>query len=276
MSMDLKQIMDEYAQLPFSLGPVRCICTPPGHVVDGYRTYLSAFIIPFQGNAQLCMSENSYELQSGKIIHGCPGKWLTARNRGNSPFKFFTLYYKYDGQDSNYMHCPYELEINFTPKLFSILQQLSSFWKTPDTQLSLEMKTLAYSALSEIFSCAKSMDKADTHSVIEDAKNYIEHYYMQPQTLSDLGHKYNMSGKYFSEVFKKYTGIGPIDYLISCRLKQSRRLLENTECSIKEIGQSVGYEDPLYFSRQFSRHYGISPSKFRQQSIIAHATSNLF
>ena len=130
------------------------------------------------------------------------------------------------------------------------------------------MKTLSYSALSEIFLCAKNMEKIDNHSVIEDAKKYIEHHYMQPQTLSDLGHKYNMSGKYFSEIFKKYTGIAPIDYLISCRLKQSRRLLENTECSIKEIGKSVGYEDPLYFSRQFSRHYGISPSKFRQKSII--------
>ena len=266
MKVNLKEMMKEYARLPFSLGPVRYMSTSPGHSVAGYRTYLSAFIIPVQGKVRLKMGESSYEPQIGKVIHGCPGKWLTTENKGSLPFKFFIFYYHYDGADTDYMHCPYELEIGFTPRLFATLQKLSELWYAPDAPVTLEMKALSYSILTEMFVSAQSMGQIDAQGVVADAKSYIERYYMQPHTLCELGSKYNMSGKYFSDVFKRYAGISPIDYLIACRLEQSKKLLESTECSVKEIGRSVGYEDALYFSRQFSRHFGLSPSRYRQSA----------
>ncbi len=267
MSINLNEVMEEYARLSFSLGPVRCLHTQPGQNVEGYHTYLSAFLFPLRGKAQLNMSENSYELQPGKVIHGCPGKWLTAQNKDEVSFEFFALYYQYDGANAGYMHCPYELEVGINPRLFSTLRQLAALWEKPDVQTTLQMKMLVYSVLSEMFSSAQSIRQTDAHSVVEDAKSYVDQHYMEPHTLCELSGRYSMCGKYFSDVFKRHTGISPIDYLISCRLEQARKLLESTEFSIKEIAKSVGYKDALYFSRQFRHHYNISPTGFRQQAM---------
>jgi AraC-like DNA-binding protein len=263
MSTNLNEIMEEYARVPFSLEPVRHMCTSPGFNVE-YQTYLSAFIFPIRGKSRLSMDENTFDLEPGKVIHGCPGKWLSAENRDNVPFEFFTLYYQYEGAGGGYMHCPYELEIGANPRLIALLQQLAALWERPNAQLSLEVKALVYSALSEMFSSARSIEKTAAHDVVADARRFLEQHYAQPHTLCELGERYDMCGKYFSDVFKKHIGISPIDYLISCRMEQAKKLLESTECSVKEIGESVGYKDAMYFSRQFRGQFGVSPSNYRQ------------
>jgi AraC-like DNA-binding protein len=267
MSINLNEMMEEYARAPFSLGPVGYFRTQPGHNVEGYHTYFSAFLFPLRGELSLNLGENSYELQPGKVIHDCPGKWLTAQNKGDLPFEVFALYYQYDGADAGYMHCPYELEVGANPRLFSILRQLAKLWDKPNASVTLQIKTLVYSALSEMFASAQSIQQADARSVVEDAKIYVEQHYMEPHSLCELGDRYGMCGKYFSDVFKRHTGISPIDHLIAYRLEQARKLLTDTECHIKTIGESVGYKDALYFSRQFKRHFGISPSDYREQAM---------
>jgi AraC-like DNA-binding protein len=267
MSIDLNEMMEEYARVPFSSGPVGHYCTQPGHHVEGYRTYYSAFLIPLRGKLNLNLGENSYEIQPGNVIHGCPGKWLTAQNKGDLPFELFALYYQHDGASADYMNGLYELEIGANPRLFSLLRQLAELSDKPDAPVTLQMRALMYSALSEMFASAQSMKKTNAHDVVEDAKAYIEQQYRESHTLRELSARYGMRDKYFSDVFKKHTGISPIDYLISYRLEQAKTLLESTEYSVKGIGESVGYKDALYFSRQFKHHFGNSPSDFRQKAI---------
>jgi AraC-like DNA-binding protein len=264
MNTDLREIMAEYARLPFDLLPTRYMRTPPGDQV-AYQTYLSAFIFPLRGETQFSIGENCYTLQPGKVLHGCPDRWLTAQNKKTVPFEFFLLYYQYEGAGANYMRCPYELAIGANPRIFAQLRQLAALWEKPNAQVSLQVKTLVYSVLAEMFASAGSMAKSGAPEVIEDARRFLERHYERPHTLRELGGRYDMRGKYFSDVFKKHVGISPIDYLISYRLEQAKKLLESTECGVKEIGESVGYKDAMYFSRQFRGRFGVSPSGYRER-----------
>ena len=54
-----------------------------------------------------------------------------------------------------------------------------------------------------------------------------------------------------------------MNLLISLRLEQAMRLLQ-TDMRVKDVAHAVGYDDPLYFSRLFKRHYGCSPSEARR------------
>ena len=54
-----------------------------------------------------------------------------------------------------------------------------------------------------------------------------------------------------------------MNLLISLRLEQAMRLLQ-TDMRVKDVAHAVGYDDPLYFSRLFRRHYGCSPSEARR------------
>ena len=68
----------------------------------------------------------------------------------------------------------------------------------------------------------------------------------------------------FSSVFKKETGMSFVTYLTNVRMNEAQRLLDTTDEKSYIIAGLVGYEEPNYFSYVFKKHFGISPSKYRQ------------
>lgn len=77
---------------------------------------------------------------------------------------------------------------------------------------------------------------------------------------------------YLRKVFKKELGMSPLEYLTSLRMKNAERLLSiglSDGHAIAEIARMCGYENALYFSRVFKKHYGCSPSQYvdRQRQI---------
>ena len=51
------------------------------------------------------------------------------------------------------------------------------------------------------------------------------------------------------------------------RLYEARRLLGDWRLGIKQVAEQSGYENPLYFSRVFRRHFGLPPSDFQRATI---------
>ena len=62
--------------------------------------------------------------------------------------------------------------------------------------------------------------------------------------------------------FEKRYGVSPLKYLKLVRLENARSLLESGLYSVCEAAELSGFTDAKYFSREFSRHYGKSPSSF--------------
>ncbi len=66
---------------------------------------------------------------------------------------------------------------------------------------------------------------------------------------------------------KALTGHSTSELIQKLRLNRAKELLLNTQLNISEIGYEVGFKDPAYFSRMFSREVGSTPSSFRERSI---------
>ena len=62
----------------------------------------------------------------------------------------------------------------------------------------------------------------------------------------------------------QYTGVTPMQYIISLRIQQAQRLLGTSEYNVTEVSSLVGYDNPLYFSRLFKKQTGMSPSEYRK------------
>lgn len=61
------------------------------------------------------------------------------------------------------------------------------------------------------------------------------------------------------------TGLTPLQLLIEARLARAQSLLVETDLEVSMIAQQVGFDDPSYFSRQFTQRRGSSPSLFRRE-----------
>ncbi len=68
----------------------------------------------------------------------------------------------------------------------------------------------------------------------------------------------------FFRRFKAYTGLTPSEYVNALRMKKAKKLLIESNLQIKEISDSLGFENEYYFSNFFKKHYNISPSTFRK------------
>ena len=104
-----------------------------------------------------------------------------------------------------------------------------------------------------------------SESVVERAKKYIQDNFRKDISLEDVSQKVDISSYYFSKVFKEETGENFIEFLTKLRMEEAKRLLEESDLSIKEVCSEVGYSDPNYFSRNFKKYAGITPTEAREK-----------
>ena len=75
----------------------------------------------------------------------------------------------------------------------------------------------------------------------------------------------NMRNRY-KNIFKKEKGCSLSKYLTQTRLEQAKKYLtEYPDKTLIEIAESIGYSDVYYFSKNFKKYYGISPSKYQEE-----------
>jgi AraC family transcriptional regulator, arabinose operon regulatory protein len=94
----------------------------------------------------------------------------------------------------------------------------------------------------------------------------IEHLRANVSTrisLADLAGMAGLSVSHYSALFRRATGYGALEYQTRLRMGTARELLDTTDRPIASIAAQVGYSDSLYFSRQFRRIHGTSPTEYR-------------
>lgn len=100
---------------------------------------------------------------------------------------------------------------------------------------------------------------------VESVQALMQARLSEDVSLEDLAAAANLSKYHFSNKYKKLTGHAPIQHFIEMKMERACYLLDTSEDSIKAIASTLGYEDPLYFSRQFQKTIGLSPSGYREQ-----------
>ena len=83
--------------------------------------------------------------------------------------------------------------------------------------------------------------------------------------LSDAAKISRCSLKMLETLFKHHLGMPPLAYLKKLRLDYACILLEGQTLRIKEIAELCGYANQLYFTNDFRRHMGCSPTSYRKK-----------
>lgn len=107
--------------------------------------------------------------------------------------------------------------------------------------------------------------------VLRRPVEWMKLFYFESVRVSKLAKMAGLSAGHFTRVFKSTFGTSPIDWLRRERISQAKRRLVDTESSIKEIAEQVGYSDRFFFSKDFKSHTGLSPRAFRRRESAAMA-----
>ena len=101
----------------------------------------------------------------------------------------------------------------------------------------------------------------------EETLAYIAQHYMEDLAVKDIAGYLGYSEAYFCKLFKQSFGHSFVSYLTDYRMQKAEELMLTSRLSIKEIGKTVGYPDPNYFTKVFRRVRGVSPSEFRESGV---------
>ena len=102
---------------------------------------------------------------------------------------------------------------------------------------------------------------------IDYAITYFNENYNKDISVSEYAKSIHVSECWFNRIFKKVTKLTPLQYIISVRIAAAKTLLENEGYNVKETAYAVGFNNPLYFSRLFTKHAGVSPTEYKKALI---------
>ncbi len=82
--------------------------------------------------------------------------------------------------------------------------------------------------------------------------------------LTEIIGSYAYTKDYIRQQFKKATNMHPTEFLTKCRIEQSAFLIDvyRSTIPLSQIAEKCGYNDYVYFSKQFKKYIGLSPSMY--------------
>ncbi|OMF97619.1 AraC family transcriptional regulator [Paenibacillus sp. FSL R7-0273] len=115
----------------------------------------------------------------------------------------------------------------------------------------------------EYFPGERAVHKTD---YVISAQEYIESYYWNPDlSVHHVVDFVNINRSYLFRLFKDTTGMSISGYLTAFRVQRACDLLKTTLLSVKTVAYSVGYEDPLYFSKVFKKVTSYNPTEYKSR-----------
>ena len=104
---------------------------------------------------------------------------------------------------------------------------------------------------------------SNTQKTVSDMMAYINHNFKKEITLTSVAEQFFMSSCYLSRIFKKHVGLSFVEYVNNVRIKEAKLLLANSNTSVMDISNAVGFKSNTHFGRIFKEIVGVSPLKYR-------------
>ncbi len=242
------------------------------HSIPHAHNYAELFYI-VGGDGQFRIEDRLYPVKSNQLVIVNPNVNHTEVSYEAHPLEYIVLGIEGlelsvdNQQDSRYRILDYRGSGDVLTCLRHILQETQSAQPGYETICQAYMEILIVRLLrSTSFSITDTTASPPVSRQCAIIRHYIDIHYKEPLTLDLLAKEAHVNKYYLAHAFKEEFGLSPIHYLISRRIEESRYLLQETDMSLSQISQILGFSSASYFSQSFRRATGTSPMSYRKES----------
>ena len=145
--------------------------------------------------------------------------------------------------------------------LSRLFREILECWCKKEIGYKFKCSALLYEILAECYS--QNYKRESQGSKIQASVDYINQNYKSCDlTIKEVADRSFMSEVYFRKIFKEKYGISPQKYIVSLRIQNAAALISTGYYSLKEVAYMSGYSDYKYFSTEFKKQLGVSPSQY--------------
>ncbi len=128
---------------------------------------------------------------------------------------------------------------------------------------------LAMTALLRYYCSTKNeSERIIYHNVLRlrPVINYIAEHYSEKIYIDKLAEIIMVSADYFTKMFKDSIGKTPIDYINGIRINRAMQMLIESDKSVSEISDEIGFCNANYFNKIFKQYMGLTPLGYRKNN----------
>jgi AraC-like DNA-binding protein len=212
----------------------------------------------------------------GKEYEGIPGRWFfipacTPHSYANDTTKPFSKYWiHFDLYPDNSiifgnMDIPYYVDVKHPAKIDKLFQIITAKADGDKAAEPFYKKAALLSLIGEYIETASPDTKMEhSNDDVSRVVEYVNENIEQNIKLEELAKVCHLHPTHFIRSFKKKTGETPLYFVQRRKMETAKRLIEETQMSLGEIMNRVGFVDAAQFSKKFKRFYGHSPRDFRR------------
>lgn len=145
--------------------------------------------------------------------------------------------------------------LEYIEKLFaeSTKSPSFSFWHSQQLFIDLLQKIQLH-----------SKEESKLNKLSEKVQLYLRDNFNEKITNNELSRIFHFHPNYISRALKKTIGLTPAEFLVRYRMEEAEKRLLNSEMTISEIAESIGFQNVYYFSTSFKKYTGYAPHKYRE------------
>jgi len=238
----------------------------------------------WSGRGSMRLRDREIELRPGVGIWARPGGLYLAEHNPKRPLGVTAVHF--DLTDTRTGNRPADrelppevfevLDIGYVDAVMSRIVELHQRANTPNCRRRDELRaaasTLLMGLLRDLTSGALEMDESisgkqrQRYRIINELASAIRTAPHSASSIPDMARRAGCGVDHFTRIFKQIIGDSPGRYVIKARISRARQLLRETDLTVSQIADLLGYQDIYFFSRQFKRYAGMSPKAYRNQS----------
>ncbi len=218
------------------------------------RNY-SALSFRFSADAVIKTEKNEYKMKDNYVSY-VPARVDYTRTAKHD--ELVAVHFDSTNYNSRKIEC-------FEPKdskaLADLFRKILDIWNEKEIGYKLRCSAILYEIFAECY--AQNYSQKNTSSKIQPSIDYINVNYVKSDlSIKEIADKSFMSEVYFRKLFKEEYGTSPQKYIISKRIQHAAGLISTGYYSLKEVSTMSGYADYKYFSVEFKKAMGVSPSEY--------------
>ncbi len=223
------------------------------------------FVLVNDGEATFFHKNGDIKLKAHDLLVMCPGEKIHYKAHTPWSIQWVGMYGNTVEKYMKQLMIDGDNPVIHIEKHYEMEQLMEQMYQLVDTRFEYakcEQLSLIYKFFALLFQNSGQKASVD---VAESAKKIIDFNFDKDISVQNIAKSLFVNIAYLTRRFTEKYGISPKEFMLKKRMSYAKKLLTETNANIKAIANSVGYTDPLYFSRIFKDKEGVSPSYYRKQ-----------